>query len=173
MKQKTVAKAILSASLALLALGMATPPAQAHGKKHYEKKGFDAAAAEQKAFGIAGDPKKAIRTIRIASSDAMRFTPDSIAVRQGETVKFIVTNRGKTMHEIVIGTMAELREHYELMKKFPEMEHDEPHMAHIAPGKTEEIVWTFNRPGDFNFACLIPGHFDAGMIGKIKVGGNT
>jgi uncharacterized cupredoxin-like copper-binding protein len=51
------------------------------------------------------------------------------------------------------------------------MEHDEPHMAHVKPGKSESLVWTFNKPGEFDFACLIAGHFEAGMVGKIKVVG--
>ena len=55
------------------------------------------------------------------------------------------------------------------MVKFPNMEHDEPYMAHVKPGESGEIVWTFNRPGDFDFACLIAGHYQAGMVGKIKV----
>jgi uncharacterized cupredoxin-like copper-binding protein len=57
------------------------------------------------------------------------------------------------------------------MKKFPKMEHDEPYMAHVQPCKTGEIVWTFNHVGEFDFACLIAGHYDAGMVGKIKVVG--
>jgi plastocyanin len=27
----------------------------------------------------------------------------------------------------------------------------------------------FNRPGEFDFACLIAGHYQAGMVGKITV----
>jgi len=90
-------------------------------------------------------------------------------VKQGDTVKFVVRNTGKVMHEIVIGTKNMLDEHAALMVKFPNMEHDEPYMAHVAPGKTGELVWTFNRPGDFDFACLIAGHYQAGMVGKITV----
>jgi len=55
------------------------------------------------------------------------------------------------------------------MRKHPNMEHDEPYMAHVSPGKKGQIVWTFNRAGEFEFACLIPGHFEAGMIGRIVV----
>ena len=99
----------------------------------------------------------------------MRFTPDALEIRQGATVRFIVKNSGKTMHEMVIGTLKELKDHAEVMKKHPGMEHDEPFMAHVAPGKTEEIVWQFTKPGEFYFGCLIPGHFEAGMVGKIKV----
>lgn len=141
-------------------------PAQAHGTQTAPA---DRARAEQKQFGIAGDPKNATRTIKVSMSDRMRFTPNSITVRHGETVKFVVTNRGKVLHEMVIGTMADFKEHAALMKKFPGMEHDEPHMAHVRPGKTGEIAWTFNEPGDFNFACLIAGHFESGMLGKITV----
>lgn len=141
----------------------------AHGNETHAKVTFDPAKAEQQVFGIAGDPKRAMRVIRISMSDRMRFTPASITVKLGETVKFIVTNRGQIMHEMVIGTMKHLTEHADLMKMNPDMEHEEPHMAHVKPGTTEEIVWTFNKPGVFNFACLIPGHFEAGMLGKINV----
>jgi uncharacterized cupredoxin-like copper-binding protein len=99
----------------------------------------------------------------------MRFAPDTLEVKRGETVRFVVRNRGKLMHEMVIGTMDELKEHAALMKKFPEMEHDEPYMAHVQPGKSEEIVWLFNRAGEFNYACLAAGHFEAGMVGKLIV----
>lgn len=143
--------------------------AHAHGDAHADRKVFDEANAEQTQFGKAGDPKKSTRVIRIAMDDKMRFTPNAITVRQGETVKFIVTNKGKILHEMVIGTRQELQDHAAMMKKFPGMEHDEPHMAHVRPGKSESLVWTFNKPGDFEFACLIAGHFEAGMVGKIKV----
>lgn len=154
---------IVVMTLALLSF---VPAAQAHGTQAAPA---DMASVEQKPFGIAGDPRKATRTIKVSMSDRMRFTPNSITVRQGETVKFVVTNRGKVLHEMVIGTMADFKEHAALMKKFPGMEHDEPHMAHVRPGKTGEIAWTFNEPGHFNFACLIAGHFESGMQGKITV----
>lgn len=125
--------------------------------------------AEQYAFGTAGDPRAVARTITIDMSDAMRFTPPAIDIARGETVRFVVRNQGKLMHEMVIGTMAELKAHGEAMKKNPEMEHDDPYGAHVAPSRRGEIVWHFNRPGEFHFACLIPGHFDAGMIGRISV----
>ena len=153
-----------------LALGMAfAGAAWAHGDaKHAGKKARNISTDEH-SFGREGDPKKATRTVRVDMSDKMRFTPDSLAIRQGETVKFIVRNRGKTMHEMVIGSMKELKEHAELMKKHPGMEHEEPYMAHVAPGKTETIVWQFTKAGEFNFGCLIPGHFEAGMVGRISV----
>ncbi len=90
-------------------------------------------------------------------------------VKQGDTVRFVARNKGKVLHEMVLGTMDELKEHAELMRKHPGMEHDEPYMAHVAPGKTERIVWQFTKAGEFYYGCLVPGHFEAGMIGKIVV----
>lgn len=152
-----------------LLLLLATSFAQAHGDQCHAKKTFDPARAEQKDFGIAGDPHKANKTIRVVMTDDMRFTPSAIKVRQGDTVRFVVSNRGKLMHETVLGTAREIAEHAELMKKFPGMEHDEPYMAHVKPGTSEQMVWTFNQPGEFEFACLMPGHFEAGMRGTISV----
>jgi uncharacterized cupredoxin-like copper-binding protein len=143
--------------------------ATAHGEKAHSRRFSSAQLAEEKAFGKAGDPKRITRTIRFSMSDKMRFDPSHITVKQGETVRFVVKNNGKLMHEMVFGTSGELREHADLMKKFPDMEHDEPYMAHVAPGKTEEIIWQFTKAGEFDFACLIAGHFDAGMMGKVKV----
>ncbi len=128
-----------------------------------------AATKEQQPWGIAGDAKDAKRHIQIVMTDDMRFNPATIDVREGETVRFVVQNKGKVLHEMVIGTKQALDEHAALMQKFPNMEHDEPHMAHVSAGKKGELVWKFNRAGDFDFACLIPGHYQAGMVGKIKV----
>ncbi len=128
---------------------------------------------EQKPWGIAGDARAVKRTIEVTMSDSMRFTPDRIEVRQGETIRFVHRNAGKIMHEFVIGTRKDLDEHAALMVKFPNMEHDEPYMAHVAPGQTGELTWNFNRSGEFEFACLIAGHYQAGMVGTIKVTATT
>lgn len=126
-------------------------------------------STEEHPFGREGDPKKATRTVKVDMSDRMRFSPSSLTVKRGETVRFEVKNSGKIMHEMVIGTMKELKEHAELMKKHPGMEHEEPYMAHVSPGKAETIVWQFTRAGEFYYGCLIPGHFEAGMVGKVVV----
>jgi uncharacterized cupredoxin-like copper-binding protein len=142
-------------------------PVFAHGDKKDAKS--VPLRREQKAWGIAGDAKAAKRTIPVSMTDDMRFTPGKIEVKQGETIRFTLKNNGKLLHEFVIGTKKDLDEHAALMVRFPKMEHDEPYMAHVAPGKTGEIVWNFNRAGDFDFACLIAGHYQAGMVGTIKV----
>jgi uncharacterized cupredoxin-like copper-binding protein len=156
----------------LAAMLAASPAALGHGDAALAKKAPRKAAGEpveEKAFGRAGDPKKVTRTVRIEGTDNMRYTPAAITVKRDETIRFVVKNAGKMMHETVIGTMAELKEHYELMKKFPDMGHDEPYMVHLKPGETGEMVWQFTKAGEFFFACLIPGHLEAGMLGKITV----
>ncbi len=144
-------------------------PVIAHGDVHGKSAAKKTVKAEQKHFGIAGDPKKVSRTINMDASDEMRFSPAVLNIKVGETIRFRLKNTGKTMHEMVIGTLPDLKEHAEVMKKFPEMEHEEPYMTHAKPGATEEIVWRFNRTGEFHYACLIPGHLEAGMIGKAIV----
>jgi uncharacterized cupredoxin-like copper-binding protein len=100
----------------------------------------------------------------------MRYTPAEVQVRQGETVRFVVKNKGQIKHELSLGTEKELLEHLEVMRKFPDMEHDEPGKVNLAPGKQGEIIWQFTKAGVVNFACLMPGHYEAGMKGAVSVG---
>lgn len=163
-------RAVLGLCGALVVAGLLTVPApvSAHGEKpHSGTK--SRAPAEQTAWGIAAQPAAATRTIVIDMNDRMRFVPDRLDVREGETVRLRVRNSGRVMHELVLGTRSELDAHAALMARFPAMEHDEPHMVHVPPARSGEILWTFNRPGDFEFACLIAGHYQAGMRGTIRV----
>jgi uncharacterized cupredoxin-like copper-binding protein len=170
MKKQVTIEAFLRPALFALALGLTTSVVLAHGvATHEAPKAAAPISAEEHAFGKQGDPVKAARTIIIDMTDMMRFTPQEIAIKQGETVRFLVANKGKLMHEMVIGTMDELKEHGELMKQHPGMEHDEPYLAHVSPGKKQDLVWQFTKAGEFHYACLVPGHFEAGMIGKITV----
>ena len=146
----------------------AAVPALAHGDKH-PPQAAGPLKKEQKPWGIAGEANAATRTIEVRMGDDMRFRPERIDVREGETVRIVVRNAGRAMHEFVLGTKDELDAHAALMAKFPNMEHDEPYMAHVAPGRRGEIVWTFNRAGEFQFACLIAGHYQAGMVGRLRV----
>ncbi len=164
----TEMKRRLVAASAAFALTPFSWRALAHGDEDHAKKAA-AVKKEQKDWGIAGERKAIRRTIEVRMLDTMRFTPERIDVKLGETLRFRVLNTGKVMHEFVIGTKQENETHAALMVKFPDMEHDEPYMAHVGPGKRGEIVWTFNRVGEFQFACLIAGHYQAGMVGTIKV----
>jgi len=153
-----------------LVAGIAFPGAAwSHADSHKPKDKPSAISSEEHPFGRQGDPNKITRTVKIDMADTMRYTPAQIVVKRGETIRFQVNNSGKVMHEIVFGTMEALKQHAELMRKHPGMEHDEPYMAHVAPGKTERLVWQFTKPGAFNYGCLIPGHFEAGMVGKVIV----
>jgi uncharacterized cupredoxin-like copper-binding protein len=133
------------------------------------KQGTAAISSDETPFGREGDPRKAARTVDVGMSDRMRFTPAQLTIRRGQTIRFRVTNSGAVNHEMVLGTMDALKQHAELMKKHPGMEHDEPYMVHVAPGKTGQMAWQFTKAGEFFYGCLVPGHFEAGMIGKVTV----
>ncbi len=154
---------ITFALAALLVAGFAA----AHADKPHAAD--TAPAKEQMDWGIAGEPRQVRRTVDFSMRDDMRFRPAALSVRRGETLRLRVRNDGRLMHETVLGTPAENAKHAELMLRFPDMEHDAPYMVHVPPGQTREIVWTFNRPGRFEFACLIAGHYSAGMKGTITV----
>lgn len=157
---------LTAVALALAASGMAYAHSENAGA---HKSGSGTISAEEHAFGREGDPKKATRTVKVDMSDRMRFSPSTLTVKRGDTVRFEVKNSGKIMHEMVIGTMKELKAHAEIMRKHPGMEHDEPYMVHVAPGKTQTMAWQFTQAGEFYYGCLIPGHFEAGMVGKVIV----
>ena len=110
------------------------------------------------------------RTIPVTMDDTMRYAPSEITVKAGEKVRFVATNKGQLVHEMVIGTKKELEEHAEHMRKHPQMEHHHSkNTVSVAPGKTGELTWTFPRAGTSYYGCLEPGHFEAGMVGKIVV----
>lgn len=151
-----------------LPMALSLPAARAHGNAPHHG-GPAAVMKEQKPWGIAGDAKDVRRTVTVRMTDDMKLSPNHIEVRQGETLRIRAVNAGAVMHEIVLGTREELAAHAELMKKHPGMQHEEPYMAHVPPGQQGDLVWRFNRAGDFEFACLIPGHFEAGMRGTLRV----
>lgn len=131
--------------------------------------GTHAGGHDETAIGEPGVASEATRTVAVDMADTMRFSPASLTAKQGETIRFVVKNSGKTKHEFVLGSAKELKEHYEVMKKYPEMEHADPNMVTVAPGQVGEVVWKFTKPGKVDFACLQPGHYDAGMKGQVMV----
>lgn len=154
-------------TLSILILGILPALALASGMHDHEHGHDD---HETTAYGVPGEAAQATRTIEIQAGDNMRYTPDSITVRRGETIKFVVKNTGHKPHEFVLGDATSLKEHAALMRRYPDMEHDDPNMAKVAPGGTATLIWTFTQPGTVEFACLIPGHYEAGMKGSIEVG---
>lgn len=161
-----------SISTTVLAVALAASfaaPAYAHGEAKQGKKEVRQISDEEKDFGREGDPKKVSRTVKVGMGDNMRFVPGNLTIKKGETVKFVASNGGKLTHEMVLGTMKDLKEHSAMMKMHPTMEHDEPFIAHVAPGATGTLVWQFTKAGEFYYGCLVPGHFEAGMVGRITV----
>lgn len=140
------------------------PAGHTHGHAHTH-----AHVGEETAIGQPGDVAKVGRTITIDMADNMRFTPSNLQVRQGETVRLVIRNKGKVRHELSLGTQKDLLKHLEAMKKYPDMEHDEPNSVTLDPSKQGEIVWQFTRAVTVHFACLIPGHYEAGMKGSVRV----
>jgi uncharacterized cupredoxin-like copper-binding protein len=133
-----------------------------------------AIAHDEHAFsaGEPGNPKKPARVIQVTAREAdgkMMFIPEKIEVRKGEQIRFIIRNSGVLKHEFVLASVKDNDKHAELMKKYPDMEHDDPNAKSVDPGKTAEMLWRFTKAGTFEFACLIPGHREAGMHGKAIV----
>jgi uncharacterized cupredoxin-like copper-binding protein len=154
----------LAALALLLSTGaaLAGPGAAGHGHGH----------DDDTAYGKPGDSKKPARLIQISMGERdgkMQFIPDRIEVRRGEQVKFQLRNNGELDHELVLATLEENLKHAIEMQKNPDMEHDDPNAKRLAPKKTGEIVWQFTKAGEFQFACLLPGHFEAGMVGSVTV----
>lgn len=152
-------------SIIAFAVGMAFASASAVAAGSHAG-GHDGA---ESAIGRPGKAAQATRTVTIQMTDNMRFTPAQVAVRQGETVRFILRNSGRVKHEFVLGTPRELKEHYAMMMKMPEMEHADENRVTVAPDGTGEVIWQFTKAGKVDFACLQPGHYDAGMKGLVKV----
>lgn len=146
---------------------LSSTPGLAHGTARQGR--AVEAHREQLPFGVAGDRRAVTRAVVVSGTDTMRFTPSRLDLKVGETVRLVLVNRGAMLHELVLGTEESLKEHAGLMARFPGMQHDEPHMVHVRPGKRGQIIWRFNKPGEFRFGCLVPGHFEAGMVGSITV----
>lgn len=148
-------------ALLAVALGLGTLPTLAGGQH--------AGGHHNPVIGEPGVASRVTRTIDVEAADTMRFTPANITVKRGETVRFRIRNSGQLPHEFSLGTEKDLLQHYEVMKKFPGMEHAEPNQISLKPGEQGEIIWRFTKAGVVHFACLHVGHYDAGMKGQVRV----
>ncbi|MBU1316468.1 MAG: cupredoxin domain-containing protein [Alphaproteobacteria bacterium] len=153
-----------TALIGLLLASLATPVIAA---------GSHAGGHGEMAVGEPGEKSKATQTIRVTMKETddgkMIFSPSTFKVRKGQTVRFTIKNAGELDHEFVLDNQENVMEHKAVMEKFPEMEHDDPNAIRLAPGKSGEIVWKFTNDGTFKVACLVPGHYDAGMHGDLTV----
>ncbi|CAM4306254.1 cupredoxin family protein [Comamonas aquatilis] len=154
----------LLVSVALIASGAAL----AHGD-HADGHEAGVEVAIGAAIGQPGVAAQVGRSIHIEMTDNMRFTPAYIEVKRGETVRFVIKNTGQVPHELVLGVDKDLQQHKAQMLMSPGMVHEEPGKLSLQPGKQGEVVWQFSKEGVVNFACLVPGHYEAGMKGSIQV----
>lgn len=184
---KITAIAIASATITLGATQVWS--SGSHGDGHGEGN------ASKTDIGMPGKAADATRTIQIKMLDNF-YEPESISVKEGETVRFVIKNAGEFVHEFNIGTatmhaghqkeMMSMVEHgileadkinHDMMKMDmgggKTMEHNDPNSVLLEPGKSGEVVWTFAKAGKTEFACNVPGHYDAGMMGHIKFIGNV
>ena len=161
-----LAASAASAVAILVTLGPVTPrPASAHS-------GHGQHGARSFAAGEPGDPKRPFRTVEIIMTDEgakMAYTPNRIEVKRGEQVKFVLKNVGVVDHEFLIDTKQNNAKHKLEMEKNPDLEHEEPNGARLKPGVTREILWRFTKAGTFEFACLLPGHYESGMKGIVVI----
>lgn len=122
--------------------------------------------------GVPGDPKKPSRVVEVIMKEGagtMEYVPNRIEVKRNEQIRFVLKNAGELAHEFVLASADENAKHAALMEKFPEMEHDDPNAKTLQTKASTELVWRFTKRGEFEFVCLIPGHREAGMHGKVIV----
>ena len=154
-----------------------------------------AASAHTYDFGQPAPAAKATRSIEVVLND-MSFDPKAIQVKAGETVRFVLVNKGQLLHEFNLGDAAMHAQHQQEMLQMQQsgmltptgmkemshdmadmdhgsmdhgMKHDDPNSVLVEPGKTAELTWTFSKATNLEFACNIPGHYQAGMVGKLTV----
>jgi uncharacterized cupredoxin-like copper-binding protein len=138
--------------------------ALANGAQAHDETAFSA--------GEPGNPKQPARVVEVVMREddgKMAFVPDKIEVRKNEQIRFVIRNDGLLKHEFTLASVKDNDKHAALMQKYPDMEHDDPNAKTVDPGKSTEILWRFSKTGEFEFACLIPGHREAGMHGFVHV----
>ena len=158
MKISTLAAALLP-MLFTAGLALAGPGAPGHGHSNFSA-------------GEPGNPKKPFRVVEVTMHEGdgtMGYSPANLTVKRGEQIKFVITNGGALPHEFILASEKDNLKHGALMQKFPDMQHDDPNAKNLEPKAKSEILWRFSKPGTFEYACLIPGHREAGMIGKVTV----
>lgn len=156
---------LFAACAAFFVFGTAPTIAESGSAEHHHgMEGFSA--------GEPGDPNLPSRIIQVTMEERdgkMLFVPDRLEIRKGEQIQFVLHNSGELEHEFVLGTAHENLEHAEMMKENPEMQHSDPNARTVQPKQASEILWKFTKAGEFEYACLIPGHHEAGMIGILEV----
>ena len=168
--QRCVSTALGALVIMLLATSCASPPeASAPSASGAPEEQHDMEMGAP-SFGSPGSPADADRSVRIETTDDLRFQPDSVQVAAGETITFDVVNTSAIEHEFVLGDDATQLSHAEEMTQMEgTMMMDEPNAVLVPSGETKTLTWTFSEPGDVTFACHVSGHYEAGMKGNVGV----
>lgn len=142
-------------------------------------------------FGEPALAARATRTVEVVMGD-MSFNPKAIEIKAGETVRFVLVNKGQLLHEFNLGDARMHARHQQEMLKMQQngmltptrmkemdhaamgkmnhgMQHDDLNSVLVEPGKRAELTWTFTHPMNLEFACNVPGHYQAGMVGQLTV----
>lgn len=119
-------------------------------------------------YGHPGKAAEVKRTIKLSATD-IKFMPAELTIKSGETVRFEIVNDGKLDHEFVLGSAEEQAEHDKEMAAMGGMKMDHVNGVRVAPGETGSLIWTFTKAGTLQFACHVPGHYAAGMVGQLTV----
>jgi len=168
---KTFRKSIRTASLAAVTcVALISTPVLANSAMGGDQ---DHHGTSDTDFGKPGDPAQVARTVTLTATD-FAFDVQSMAFKKGETVKFVLINKGTQAHELTIASAAEQIEHRKMMQEMAGMDmasmhHNDGNNVSVEPGETKELVWDFTKAGTFEFACNYPGHAEIGMEGKIVV----
>lgn len=178
MNKKQILGLIAAGIFPVVALAAGEHDMKGHNMKGHDMKGHDMKEHDMSAMrmeplppalGKPGNPAQVDRTVEVTLDDNLRFTPASINVKPGETIRFFIKNTGKGPHQMVLGNAAFLKSHAEMTRSMPNMQHNAPNMIHLNPGQRGGIVWQFTQAGTVDFACTVPGHMESGMVGKVTV----
>lgn len=156
-------------SVLALAFGLVAGPVVADTGHDGHGAALDGYRGHAATLGEPGNPATKARTVAVVMNDDMRFLPAAVSVRRGETIRFVVRNAGAIRHEMTLGTAMELKAHAAMMERHPDMQHADPNSVTVEPGGSRMMLWHFSKAGVFDFACLEPGHMQAGMTGRITV----
>jgi uncharacterized cupredoxin-like copper-binding protein len=160
---------LLAAGITLATGTALSLPAVAHVGGHPNSAHAAGHPVHSSDAGQVGEAAQVTRSVVVGMYDSMRFTPATITVKRGETVRFVVANRGQVLHELVLGSVSEIDKLRALVKTDPHKAHVSDNMVHVSPGEKGEFIWKFTQAGTFTIACLLPGHFESGMVGAVEV----
>ncbi len=157
---------LINLNILIIAASLASPFVYAGGADLH---GHETQHQEEDLAGDPGLSKGVDREITVTMHDSMRFNLDQLLVKQGETIRFVIYNQGKIPHEFTIGDKETLLDHRDMMRKMPQMKHQEANAITLEPGEKSEIIWTFGKGDNIQVACLIPGHYEAGMYTRVTI----